>query len=88
MHIDDGFAALQFLENRLQDRVSEVDAVGIRKKNKAVQPGVLGETTATSMPASSMNEMLASMDQRSGASPPTGASWFFVARQKKSGIMW
>jgi hypothetical protein len=38
MHIHDRFAALKFLENRLQDRVSEVDAVGIRKKNKAIQP--------------------------------------------------
>src|ERR1700686_4061801 len=37
MHIDDGFAALQFLENWLKDRVSEVDAVGIRKKNKAIE---------------------------------------------------
>jgi hypothetical protein len=51
-------------------------------------PGVLSETTATSMPESSMNEMLASLDQRSGASPPTGACAFSVACQKKSGNMW
>ena len=38
MHIDHGFAALQFFENRLQDRVSEVHAVGIRKENKAIEP--------------------------------------------------
>jgi len=38
MHIDDGFAALKFFENRLQDRVSEVHAVGIRKENKAIEP--------------------------------------------------
>ena len=51
-------------------------------------PGVLNETTAMSMPASFMNEMLASLDQRSGASPPTGAFAFSVASQKKSGNMW
>jgi len=118
MHVDDGFAALKFFEDRLQGRVSEVHAVGIRKENKAIEPediacvesspgrhrhparggrrnlqtdpvvnepfgrefvaaarqsprfgaisrvhaGVLSETTATSMPASSMNEMLASLD--------------------------
>jgi hypothetical protein len=77
MRIDDGFAALKFFENRLKDRVSEVHAVRIRKKNKAI-----------SMPASSMNEMLASLDHRSGASPPTGACAFSVACQKKSGKMW
>jgi hypothetical protein len=38
MHIDNGFAALQFFENRLQDRVSKVHAVGIRKENKAIEP--------------------------------------------------
>jgi len=38
MHIDDGFAALKFFEDRLQDRVSEVHAVGIRKENKAIEP--------------------------------------------------
>ena len=38
MHIDDGFAALKFFENRLQDRVSEVHTIGIRKKNKAIEP--------------------------------------------------
>src|SRR3989442_11010522 len=36
-------------------------------------PGVLTERTATSIPASSMNERVASLDHRSGASPPTGA---------------
>jgi hypothetical protein len=120
MYADDGFAVLKFFENRLQDRVSDVHAVGIRKENKAIEPedvecvgellqreastsgkgrqakpanrsgrertssaenslqrrakarafalspvctpGVLSETTAKSMPASSMNEMLASLD--------------------------
>jgi hypothetical protein len=38
MHKDDGFAALKFFENRLQDRVSEVHASGIRKDNKAIEP--------------------------------------------------
>ena len=38
MHIDDGLAAIQLFENRLQDRVSEVHAVGIRKENKAIEP--------------------------------------------------
>ncbi len=38
MHIDDGFAALKFFEDRVQDRVSEVHAVGIREENKAIEP--------------------------------------------------
>ena len=38
MHIDDGFAALQFFENRLRDRVSEVHAFGISKENKTLEP--------------------------------------------------
>ena len=38
MHKDDGFAVLKFFEDRLQDRVSEVHAVGIRKENEAIQP--------------------------------------------------
>jgi len=37
MHIDDGFPALQLFENRLQDRVTEVHAVGIRKENHFVE---------------------------------------------------
>ena len=37
MHVDDGFAALKFFEDRLQGRVSEVHAVGIRKENKAIE---------------------------------------------------
>ena len=37
MHIEDGFAALKFFENRLQDKVSEIHAVGIRKENKAIE---------------------------------------------------
>jgi hypothetical protein len=37
MHIDNCFAPLKFLEDRLQDWVSEVHAVGIREKNKAVE---------------------------------------------------
>ena len=38
MDIDDSLAALQFFENRLQDRVSEAHAVRIRKENKAIEP--------------------------------------------------
>ena len=38
MYIDDGFAALQFFENRLQGRVSEVHAIGIGKENEAIEP--------------------------------------------------
>ena len=38
MDVDDGFAALQFFEDRLQGRVSKVHAVGIREENKAVEP--------------------------------------------------
>jgi hypothetical protein len=30
--------SLKFFEDRLQDRVSEVHAVGIREKNKAIAP--------------------------------------------------
>jgi hypothetical protein len=49
---------------------------------------VLSETTTTSMPASSMNEMLVSLDHRSGAIPPMGVCAFSVACQKKSGNIW
>jgi len=38
MHIDDGFAALKFFEDRLQGRVSEIYAAGIREENKAIEP--------------------------------------------------
>ncbi len=38
MHIDDGFAALKFFEDTLQDGVSEVNAVGVREENKAIEP--------------------------------------------------
>jgi len=38
MHIDDGFAALKFFDDRFQDGVSEVHAVGIRKENKTIEP--------------------------------------------------
>jgi hypothetical protein len=38
MHEDDRFAALKLFEDRLQGRISEVHAVGIRKENKAVEP--------------------------------------------------
>ena len=38
MHVYDGFAALKFFEDRLQNRVPEVHAVGVRKKNKAIEP--------------------------------------------------
>jgi hypothetical protein len=38
MYIDDGFMSLKFFEDRLQDRVSEVHAVGIREENKAIEP--------------------------------------------------
>jgi hypothetical protein len=48
---------------------------------------VLTDITATSIPASSMKEIIASLDHSSGASPPTGAWESFVARQKKSGKM-
>jgi hypothetical protein len=37
MHIYDGFAALQFFEDRLQDRISEVHGVGICKQNKTIE---------------------------------------------------
>jgi hypothetical protein len=33
-----GFAALKFLEDRFQESVSEVGAVGIRKEHKAIEP--------------------------------------------------
>ncbi len=59
--------------------------------NMPVYPGALriardsGDTTVTSTPASSMNEMVAPLDHRSGASPPMGACALSVSCQKKSG---
>ena len=38
MHVDDDFAVLKFFEDRLQGRVSEAHAVGIREENKAIKP--------------------------------------------------
>jgi hypothetical protein len=37
MHIDNCLAPLKFLEDRLQDWVSEVHAVGIGEENNAVE---------------------------------------------------
>ncbi len=79
-----GLARTSSAENSLQRR-AKARALAV---SPVCTPGVLSETTATSMPASSMNEMVASLDQRSGASPPTGACAFSVSCQKKSGNMW
>src|SRR5260370_6922421 len=38
MHCVGGFAALKSFEDRVQDRASEVHAVGIREENKAIEP--------------------------------------------------
>jgi hypothetical protein len=51
-------------------------------------PGVLIDVTATSMPASSMNESIRSVFHGGGAMPPTGLCASFVSRKKKSGRMW
>jgi hypothetical protein len=37
MNVDDGFPAFKFLEQRLQGRVSEIDAVRIGKGNKTIE---------------------------------------------------
>jgi Domain of unknown function DUF302 len=70
-------------ENSLQRRAN-VRALAL---SPVCTPSVLSETTATSMLASSMNEMVTSGDHRRAASPPTGACAFSVSCQKKSGSM-
>jgi hypothetical protein len=37
MHIDDCLATFEFFENRLQESVSQIDAVGVREKNEPIQ---------------------------------------------------
>lgn len=37
MHVDHTFAALKLFEDWLQDRISEVHAIGIREENEAVE---------------------------------------------------
>ena len=37
MDIDDSLAALQFFENRFQDGISEIHAIGIRKEHNAME---------------------------------------------------
>ena len=55
------------------DRTAACQRVGHFAKRDLDHLLVLSDTTATSMLASSMNEMVTSGDQRRGASPPTGA---------------
>jgi hypothetical protein len=76
-------AGIERSELTLQQRAS-VRALTL---SPVCTPGVLSDTTATSMLASSMNEMLTSGDQRRGARPPTGACAFSVSSEKKSGSM-
>src|SRR6266852_4398702 len=104
MHKDHRLAALKLFEDRLQSGVSQVDAPGVREENKTIEfedvdcvrqlfeRGIdvrQRKASETCKPVrSSMNEIIASLDHCSGASPPTGTCESFVSRQKKSGNMW
>ena len=37
MHIDDGFAALEFVEDHVQDVITEIHAIGSGEENKAIE---------------------------------------------------